>query len=376
MNHHGVRALFLVALVGACSDRDSALNESTGRPSPEPKPVPFTWRRAGGETTDFGGNDVPTCEGSASPISQQQASERGFDVAATLAQIEGVVQADLVWSEGSCYEANSCPHTGVTIATRLESIALITRTLQPGASDPGEECQDGLEYVLNVELSTADGSLAGSFRSHVFSWLRTVDGGWNGAGVIALTDLRGTRQLAVDMTRPHWNEVQVGLHWGAQLTGELEATILYTDEEAPREQRSLSAAWSSAEPAALANGDPLQTGPDSIPLEDYQGSTIPATFEVEALPELEQPGSRLRVTLNGEVTSFDPIPEGQVLTLGRRSIGDVVSAEVIDNQGSYVRSILRVGECTWAYESCSTPGCTARAEVTVTPKRCYPELYD
>jgi hypothetical protein len=81
------------------------------------------------------------------------------------------------------------------------------------------------------------------------------------------------------------------------------------------------------------------------------------------------------VSIEGEVTSFDSIPEGQVLSLGRRHIGDVVSAEVIDNQGGFVKSVLRVGECTWVSGACSTPGCTARSEVTVTPERCYPGLY-
>jgi hypothetical protein len=378
MNHHDVCALLLAVLLGGCTERDPAgLTPKPVGPEPTPaEPGPFSWRRAGGETTDFGGNDEPTCDLSSTPITRQQASERGFDVSATLAQIEGVHEADLVWSKDHCYEQGTCPHTRLTIATRLESIALISLTPRPDFEDAWGDCHDRLEYTLNVELSTADGSLAGSFQSRVSS-LKNVDGSLSGSGTsIALRDLRGSQRLSVDMARPHWTMVEFGEHWGTQFGGGLEVTVLYTDGKDPVEQRALGAAWSSVEPAVLSNGDPLATGPDSIALDEYQGSTIPPTFEVEARPRFDQPGSRLRVTINGAATDFDTIPEGQVLTLGKRQIGDVVSAEVIDNQGSYVESVLRVGECTWVSQSCSTPGCTARAEATVAPKRCYSGYYD
>jgi hypothetical protein len=380
MNYRSVTALLLPALLAACTERNTPEPGTGVGAGPLPTELPdgdtaFTWRRAGGETTDFGGNDQPTCqEDSASPITRQQAIELGFALDPALPTLDGVSQAELMWSEGACSATSTCPHTSVTISARLESLVLHALSPVPDVLVNADDCQDYLAYASSVELSTADGSIAGSFAITGNARLGDPDGTWSASGTPALTDLRGTRHLSLDAGRPHWSEVVFGLPIG-QRVGGLDATVIYTDGKAPAEQGAMFARWSNAG-EVIDFGDRVPSGPDSIALDDYHGSSLPPTFEVEALPFFEQPGARLSVSINGEVRTFDDIPEGEALLLGKLRIGDVVSAEVTNDRGGWVDSALRVGGCFQPVGRCRTLGCSARAEVTVAAMRCDPNVLD
>jgi hypothetical protein len=371
MNFHysvGLLAGGLLAggLLPACEARDAS--------SPTP-PLSFTWRSAGGETTDFGGNDPPACDAESSPVTREQAIALGFDPDADRASLEAVVEADLVWSERGCYDAGTCPHSVLTQTTRVESMELFALSLHPGVQVlPGECTEKYLDYRLRMELSAADGSLAGSFPARALLPLHQLPGdSWSGLGFAALTDFRGTEQLLMNLARPHWSEVRVDAGaWG----GSFEATVLYTDGAEPAEHSATRrATWSTTGPAG-AYGDPLPKTPDSVALDDYRGSLLPPKFAVEARPRFDQPGAQLSVSVNGEVTHYDSIPEEQILAFGALRVGDEVSAEVTNPNGGYVDSVLKIGECTWLSAGCATPGCSARVDTTVTPKRCYPGLVD
>lgn len=366
MSFRNVRYLMAAGLLTACTERAG----STAAPTA------FVWRNAGGETTDFGGNDPPECEGDSSPITREGVQLLGFDPDPDLAQIEGVREADLVWSEERCYSAGTCPHTRLTQTTRLESLELLS--LRPREGSTASDCNRRiLTALLHVELATADGGLAGSFPASVSTSLdRLGADAWTGVGIASLGDFHGAEQVLVDESRPHWDQVDLQLAVGLSLSGSFEATILYTDGVEPAEQwATRRATWSSTVPP-IAYGDPLPQAPDSFVLDDYPGSLLPPTFDVAAMPRFDQPGAMLDVSVNGALTHYDSIPEDQLLELGALRIGDVVSADVSNAHGGWVGAALRISTCSWVSSGCSSPGCSAHVETTIAPVRCprYPYL--
>jgi hypothetical protein len=368
----------LIGCLLACTARDEAalLPGQPGTTSGGPD-LSFTWRKAGGETTDFGGNDPPVCTEESSPIDRAGAIALGFDVDAELRALEGVVSADLVWSEQGCYDSGTCPHTVVTQTTHLESLVFHSRGVAEGFAASESECADDLSYLLRVELATADGSLSASVLADVRSRQGRVPGDtWGGSASAQLTDLHGSEHVLLAAERPHWTTVSVGLHLGATVGGSIEATVLYTDGAQPAEHGAMRRATWSNEGAAQPYGDPLPKGLDPVALDDYHGSLVAPTFEVLALPRFDQPGAQLSVSVNGELRQFDTIPAERVLDIGKLRVGDVVSAAVTNPTGGWVGSLLQIGECTVVSVGCAEPGCSARAEATVAPRRCYPGYFD
>ena len=377
----------LISCLLACTTReDTSLSPGERNVGGESPDLSFTWRKAGGETTDFGGNDPPGCTEESTPIERAQAVARGFDVDAELAQLEGVVSADLVWSEQGCYDKGTCPHTILTQTTRLESLVFHSRGVAEGAGASEGDCVDDLSYLLRVELATADGSLSTSVladvrsrQGHVAADSLVAFGGerigvvgdsWIGAASAQLSDLHGSEHVLFAAKRPHWNAVAMSVQLGALVEGSMDATILYTDGAQPAEHAAMRrATWSNAG-AATAYGDPLPKGVDSVALDDYQGSLVPPTFDVRAAPRFDQAGAQLSVSVNGELRQFDTIPAEQVLDIGKLRIGDVVSASVTNPSGGWVGSTLQIGDCTYVSVGCTEPGCAARAEATVAPHHC------
>src|SRR5262245_26501377 len=94
-----LRSSWLIAwcCLPACSAQQAEV------PTGLEQPVP-TWRRSGGETTDFGGNDPPACTWEESPIERERAIELGFDPDADLAALEGTREAAFQWSDARCLE--------------------------------------------------------------------------------------------------------------------------------------------------------------------------------------------------------------------------------------------------------------------------------
>ena len=389
-----VAPCLLVSCFLACTTRDdSAPSPSEPNPGAEASVPSFTWRKVGGETTDFGGNDPPACSEESSPIDRAQAIALGFEVDAELAQLEGVVSADLVWSELDCYDHGTCPHTVLTQTTRFESLVFHSRSVAEGAGASASDCVDDLSYLLRIDLATEDGSLSASVLADVRSrqghipadsWTGVAGDGrigvagdrWGGSASAQLTDLHGSEHVLLASARPHWSVVDVGITLGAVVQGGIDATVLYTDSAQPAEHAAMRRATWSNDGAAQTYGDPLPKGLDSVALDDYHGSRLAPTFDVRARPRFDQEGAQLSVSVNGEPRQFDTIPAERVLDIGKLRVGDVVSAAVTNPTGGWVSSLLQIGDCTFVSAGCAEPGCSARAEATVAPRRCYPGSLD
>ncbi len=339
--------------------------------------TPPMWRQAGGETTDFGGNDEPTCLSESLPITLEEASERGFTPSADLALIEGQHEASFRWADQGTL-------TMLSVDARLESMSLLRMWQNPNISSE-DECSDDLEYHVAIDLAAADSSIQGSFTTTILA--RFDRDGLGEAGeprawvasrlLNGLDAFQGTRTLFVDPSRPQWGQLGVTLWLGEKRQGSLEATVLYTDGETPRDHAATpAAAWSEqTAPEVPEWSEPPRTQP--LALDDYASSVPAPGFDVWLYAWSEAAGAVLDVGIDGETTRITDVPTeltSRYLDLGQLGVGEVVSVDLA-NAGAYVGAYLRVGGCVEAASQRSPDG-SLHLETTIEPQRCDPTLQD
>lgn len=342
------------------------------RPEPDENGV----RVRGGETGDFGSDDVPVCIHTRLPVSTEQARDLGLPIDAQLESFDRTLTASVHYGALSC-QPGSQPSSDT-------SIAIVLRRLQTYAVDvernPGIESEDDcgddfLAYDAVVELTTADGALAGTFYAPV----EESDGRLYFSARADVRNFQGSLELPVDPERVHFAAIDFAASiTGTELTGSLRPEVTYVDVTPWARTEGVLAffpALSRADdPSCEASGETSApaVGPESFTLDAYPGSQPPATFPAR-LEARAYDGARanVEVLVNGVPRQLLDVGEEEALELGGLQPGAEVAVSV-RNAGAAgsVSVAIFSNDCLVAAAGCGGAECSAEDAGVVVPVDC------
>ncbi|HTV24179.1 MAG TPA: hypothetical protein VMG12_36050 [Polyangiaceae bacterium] len=372
--------LALVALP-ACSSGSGGTSEPGSQPASQlatlerPEPDENGVRVRGGETGDFGSDDVPVCIHTRQPVSIEQARALGLPIDAQLASFDRPLTASLHYGPPSCV-AGQEPSSDTSITLVLRPLQVYAVDVEPNPSVVSDDdCgADYLAYDAVVEVSTADGALAGTFYAPVSAFEGPL-------GFVVRADVRnfeGSLELPVDPERVHFAIIDIAATIdGTTLDGSFVPEITYVDVTPWQPTRGVFAFF----PARSGADDPFcdassgheepSVGPESFALDAYPGSNPPATFaarlEVRAFDGAR---ANVEVLVDGAPRQLADVSEEGQLELGGLEAGAEVAVSV-RNAGSSgsVSAVVFSNDCLVAAAGCSGD-CSANDEGVVVPLDC------
>ncbi len=221
-------------------------------PSADQAPPPHASRLcpacvAGGETTDFAGDS--TCElAKSAALEQDDALAQEFGVDAVLARLEEPLHSSLRWRKGMGGSVVTGYERETEIDLRVDVLGL-SHLAFVDLRD-GSACGEYLEVAANVQVSTADGALSGSFerpfriqRGSQTAHLDThrIE---DATLPIDLRDFAGTLDLQLDAERAPAGSVSVSLVVAPDaIHGTLGVEISYFDPDRGRYSEWLDPIW-------------------------------------------------------------------------------------------------------------------------------------
>jgi hypothetical protein len=197
------RALTAAVLALSCNTKRVAdAEERTPRPlCPDCAGVDS----AGGETTDFSGSRVECCDATRSTTSLDDPRALALGAERYAGWIEAGYEGPFQWrrSWGATFASGYDAQTRLTLTANVDGLEYVDqeRSLTPSNPYicPSIPCDDYLEFVLHVELATADGALSGGGELHA----RSLSTGWlRSYGSLPITEFTGTLALGTEERPP------------------------------------------------------------------------------------------------------------------------------------------------------------------------------